>query len=135
MFSRHFSWFRLLLVCGEKCSDEHILPENYSINGVIFSSYLDLFVNNYFFFVVSFLLLNDDFFSISFTFFSTSSAWGTWKASETITAIGTASSTQKNHIIVPKSIIHINTTSGLTPRVFHIKTGTRNFSSDCCIMK
>ena len=28
----------------------------------------------------------------------------------------------------------MNTINGLTPRVFHIKTGTKNFSSDCWII-
>ena len=63
-----------------------------------------------------------------------SSASGTWNARDTITAIGTANKTQKNHIIVPHNNIHINTTRGLTHKVFHINTGTSNFSSDCCII-
>lgn len=56
------------------------------------------------------------------------------KAKETITAIGTARRTHKNHIIVPQSIIHIKTIKGLTHRVFHITTGTKIFSSDCWII-
>jgi hypothetical protein len=30
--------------------------------------------------------------------------------------------------------MHINTTRGLTHNVFHINTGTSNFSSVCCII-
>ena len=41
---------------------------------------------------------------------------------------------QKNHIIVQQSIIHKKTIKGLTHKVFHINTGTRIFSSDCCII-
>jgi hypothetical protein len=37
-------------------------------------------------------------------------------------------------MIVPQSIIHKNTIKGLTHSVFHINTGTRTFSSDCCII-
>ena len=92
-----------------------------------------MFVNNYFFFVEIFVFLK---FNFDFSCFgaSSSSACGTWKAKDTITAIGTANKTQKNHIIVQHSSIHMNTTSGLTHRVFHINTGTSNFSSDCCII-
>ena len=79
-------------------------------------------------------LLKDGSFSIFSTLFSSSSACGTWKAKDTITAIGTANSTQKNHIIVPQSIIHKKTTNGLTHKVFHIRTGTKIFSSDCCMI-
>jgi len=62
------------------------------------------------------------------------SIWGTRKARETITAIGTANKTQKNHIMLPHNRMQTNTSNGLTPRVFHIITGTKNFSSDCCII-
>ena len=75
-----------------------------------------------------------DFIQIFFDLFLSSSSWGMWNARETITAIGTASNIPKNHIIVPHSSIQINTNSGLTHRVFHIKTGTKNFSSDCWII-
>ena len=71
-----------------------------------------------------------DFFTFSFI----SLVSGNWKARVTITAIGTASNTPKNHIIVPHKIIHMNTTKGLTHKVFHINTGTRIFSSDCWII-
>ena len=37
-------------------------------------------------------------------------------------------------MIVPHNIMHINTTRGLTHKVFHINTGTRSFSSDCWII-
>ena len=57
-----------------------------------------------------------------------------WNAKDTITAIGTANNTPKNHIIVPHRIIHINTTNGLTHKVLHISTGTKSFSSDCWII-
>ena len=94
---------------------------------------LYIFLNNYFFFVEIFVFLK---LALDFSCFISciSSAWGTWKASDTITAIGTANSTQKNHIIVPHRRIHMNTIKGLTHSVFHIKTGTKNFSSDCCII-
>ena len=73
-------------------------------------------------------------FSVFLILFCNSSACGTWNARDTITAIGTANNTQKNHIIVPHNIIHKNTSNGLTHKVFHIKTGTKNFSSDCWII-
>ena len=74
------------------------------------------------------------FFHVSFDWFCVSLDCGTWKARETITAIGTANNTPKNHIIVQHISIHINTTNGLTHSVFHINTGTKNFSSDCWII-
>ena len=92
-------------------------------------------LNNYFFLIL--VLLKFDLGLGGFIFNVScciSSAWGTWKARDTITAIGTANSTQKNHIIVPHSNMHMNTIKGLTHNVFHINTGTNNFSSDCCIM-
>ena len=80
-----------------------------------------------------FFFLNVGSFSIFLTLFSSSSACGIWKANDTITAIGTANRIQKNHIIVPQSIMHKKIIRGLTHKVFHISTGTRIFSSDCCI--
>ena len=59
---------------------------------------------------------------------------GTWKANETITAIGTASSTQKTPMMLPQSRIDTKTNKGLTHNVFHIMTGTKNFSSNCCMI-
>jgi hypothetical protein len=94
---------------------------------------LYIFLNNYFFFEESFVFLKFNF-GLSCFISCISSACGTWKASDTITAIGTANSTQKNHIIVPHSNIHMNTIKGLSHNVFHINTGTKNFSSDCCII-
>lgn len=89
-------------------------------------------LKNYFLFTI-FLFLKSEFFSTFLIFFSNSSDCGMWKARDTITDIGTANRTQKNHIIVPHSIMHINTIRGLTHNVFHINTGTKNFSSDCWI--
>ena len=91
-------------------------------------------VKIYFFFVEIFLFLKIAFTDVHLALFLVSSDCGMWNASETITAIGTASNTQKNHIIVPHNNIHMNTTNGLIHKVFHIKTGTKNFSSDCCII-
>jgi hypothetical protein len=85
------------------------------------------------YFFKTFLVFDTSFFIISgFSFIS--STLGTRKANETITAIGTANRTPKNHIIVPHNIIHKKTTKGLTHNVFHIIIGTNNFSSDCWII-
>ena len=59
---------------------------------------------------------------------------GMRKAKDTITAIGTANSTQNNPMIQPQNIMHTNTSRGLTHRDFPMITGTRNFSSHCWII-
>lgn len=61
------------------------------------------------------------------------SACGILKAKDTITDIGTASKTPKNHIILQHKSIQTNTSNGLTHKVFHMITGTNNFSSVCWI--
>lgn len=81
-----------------------------------------------------FFLVFNSFGSAFFIFSFISLASGKWKAKETITAIGTASSTPKNPIIVQHNIMHINTTRGLTHKLFHMRTGTNIFSSDCWII-
>jgi len=139
MFSLRFSLFRLLLVYDDLDNDVHILPKINSINGVVFFSLYCLYSLKFYFFFIEiffvelFFLVAESFLSY-FVLSTISSACGTWKANDTITAIGTASKTQKNHIIVQHSSMHINTTRGLTHRVFHMNTGTNNFSSDCCII-
>ena len=121
------------MVCDDLSSDAHVLPKMCSTCEVVFSSCYIMFLNNYFFFVESFVFLKFDL--IFFGFIScSSSAWGTWNANDTITAIGTANNTQKNHIIVQHNNIHMNTIKGLTHSVFHMNTGTRNFSSVCWII-
>ena len=124
------------MACDDLNSDLHVLPKMCSTGEVVFSSCYIIVLNNYFFSVESLVFLKFSFvFGLScWMLCCISSAWGTWKANDTITAIGTAKRTQKNHIIVPHSKIHMNTTNGLTHNVFHINTGTKNFSSDCCII-